>query len=165
MVRALRSIRKVSPNAHAVFVGRIEEGFKAELARAVAAEGMGEHITFTGVREDVPRIMDAFDISAMPSHMETFGLAAIEAMARSRAVIASNVGALPEVVSHGKTGLLVPVDADQLAGAALQLLHDADLRAKLGKSARKEVEQRFSLATMAFGCENVYRKALGTAPA
>src|SRR5665213_1095370 len=92
MVQALKRIRSVSPKAHAVFVGRIEEGFKGELARAVAHEGMANHITFTGVRGDVPRIMDAFDISAMPSHMETFGLAAIEAMARSRPVIASNVG-------------------------------------------------------------------------
>src|SRR5579871_154703 len=159
MVRALRSIRQVSPKAHAVFVGRIEDGFKGELARAVAEEGMGEHITFTGVREDVPRIMDSFDISAMPSHMETFGLAAIEAMARSRPVIASNVGALPEVVSHGKTGLLVPVDSEQLAGAAVKLLQDAPLRKQMGKCARQEVEQRFSLDTMAFGCETVYRKA------
>jgi glycosyltransferase involved in cell wall biosynthesis len=163
MVRALKSIREVSPNAHAVFVGRIEEGFKGELARAVAAEGMGKHITFTGVREDVPRLMDAFDISAMPSHMETFGLAAIEAMARSRPVIASNVGALPEVVSHEKTGLLVPVGADQLADAAVRLLQDAPLRREMGKCARKEVEKRFSLDTMAYGCENVYRKALGAA--
>jgi glycosyltransferase involved in cell wall biosynthesis len=97
--------------------------------------------------------------------METFGLAAIEAMARSRPVIASNVGALPEVVSHGKTGLLVPVDAAQLAGAAVKLLQDAPLRREMGKCARKEVEQRFSLDTMAFGCENVYRKALSGTPA
>lgn len=165
MVRALKSIRMVSPNAHAVFVGRIESGFKAELARAVAAEGMGAHITFTGVRDDVPRIMDAFDISAMPSHMETFGLAAIEAMARSRPVIASNVGALPEVVSHGKTGLLVPVDPDRLADAAVQLIRDADMRRTMGKRARQEVEKRFSLDTMAHGCENVYRKALNAATA
>jgi glycosyltransferase involved in cell wall biosynthesis len=162
MVQALKRIRSISPNAHAVFVGRVEEGFKGELARAVAHEGMAGHITFTGVRADVPRIMDAFDISAMPSHMETFGLAAIEAMARSRPVIASNVGALPEVVSHGKTGLLVPVDSDQLADAALKLLHDASLREDMGQRARKEVEARFSLATMALGCESVYRKALST---
>jgi glycosyltransferase involved in cell wall biosynthesis len=160
MVQALSSIRKVNPNAHAVFVGRIEEGFKGELARAVAAAGMGAHITFTGVRDDVPRMMDAFDISAMPSHMETFGLAAIEAMARSRPVIASNVGALPEVVSHGKTGLLVPIDAEKLAAAVVTLLQDAPLRRRMGKCARKDVEQRFSLPTMAFGCETTYRKAL-----
>ncbi|MHB8636002.1 MAG: glycosyltransferase family 4 protein [Fimbriimonadaceae bacterium] len=160
MVQALKSIRKQSPKAHAVFVGRLEKDFKEELTRAVASEGLADHITFTGVREDVPRLMDSFDISAMPSHMETFGLAAIEAMARSRPVIATNVGALPEVVSHGKTGLLVPVDAEQLAGAALKLLHDAPLRRAMGKCARKDVEQRFSLATMAFGCETVYRKAL-----
>lgn len=163
MVRALKHIRSANPLAHAVFVGRIEEGFKQELAKTVAAEGMGEHITFTGVRKDVPRIMDSFDISAMPSHMETFGLAAIEAMARSRPVIASNVGALPEVVSHGKTGLLIPVGADQLAGAAVQLMQDRSMREEMGRQARKEVEQRFSLDTMAFGCETVYRKALSSA--
>lgn len=160
MIRALKRIVKSVPNAHAVCVGRIEPGFKDELQRAVHSEGVADHITFTGVRADVPRMIDAFDVSAMPSHMETFGLAAIEAMARGRPVIASNVGALPEVVSHGRTGLLVSVDASELAGAAEYLLNDDPVRHEMGRQAREEVEARFSLAQMGIGLDRVYRKAL-----
>jgi glycosyltransferase involved in cell wall biosynthesis len=160
MVRALKKVIQEIPNAHAVFVGRIEEGFRDELLKVVEEEGVADHITFTGVRSDVPRVIDAFDVSAMPSHMETFGLAAIEAMARARPVIASNVGALPEIVSHGKTGLLVPVGEDNLAEAVAYLLGDDRAREEMGRHARSEVEARFSLNQMGAGLEGVYRKAL-----
>jgi glycosyltransferase involved in cell wall biosynthesis len=160
MVRALRRVCKHHPEAHAVFVGRIEQGFEDEIHDLVRSEGMSDRITFTGLRTDVPRVLDACEIAAMPSRMETFGIAAIEAMARSRPVVASRVGALPEVVRHGQTGLLVDSDTEELAEAFTYLLEEERIRLEMGECARKLVEEKFSIPQMASRFEHVYRKAL-----
>lgn len=77
--------------------------------------------------------------------LETFGLTLLEAMARGRPVIASRIGALPELALEGETGLLVPPgDADALAGAILAVLRDADLRRRLGGNGRELFESAYN---------------------
>jgi len=154
-------VRKAHPNAHAVFVGQMAEGFEAEIEELVISEGLSDRVTFTGVRNDVARLMDAFEVAAMPSRMETFGLAAIEAMARSLPVVASKVGALPEVVRDGQTGLLVDAQPEEIARALSYLLAEERIRIEMGECARKLVEEHFSIPVMAKQFEHVYCKALG----
>jgi glycosyltransferase involved in cell wall biosynthesis len=165
MVQALRRVCKRHPEAHAVFVGRVEQGFESEIHDLVRREGLVDRITFTGLRTDVARMLDACEIAAMPSRMETFGIAAIEAMARSRPVVASRVGALPEVVRHGQTGLLVESNPEELAEAVAYLLDEERIRLEMGECARKLVEEKFSIPQMAHRFEQVYAKALGLHPA
>jgi glycosyltransferase involved in cell wall biosynthesis len=161
MVSAMKDIRKEHPEAHMMFVGRVEEPFAAEFDDAIQSAGISDRVTMTGIRHDVPRLLDAFTMSTMPSHIETFGIAALEAMARSKAVVATRVGGLPEVVRHGQTGILVDLRPDQIAEAVSYLLSNDDVREEMGANGRKLVEQKFTIGEMVRQFEEVYNKAAG----
>jgi glycosyltransferase involved in cell wall biosynthesis len=160
MVQAMSAVTREHPDAHVVFVGRIEEQFAPEVAGAIADAGLRDRVTMTGVRHDVARLLDSFTIAAMPSHMETFGVAAIEAMARGKAVVASRVGGLPEVVRHGQSGILVDLRPEELAEAVSYLFTNHDERERMGQNGRMIVEQKFTLPQMARQFELVYEKTL-----
>ncbi len=88
--------------------------------------------------------MAALDVFVLPSFSETFGLVVVEAMAMGRPIIATNAGGLPEIITNGKTGLLVqPQDATAVAWAIHRILADAALRQSLGRLAREEAVKRY----------------------
>ncbi len=159
MVDAMQQIRDSFPNAHVMFVGRVEPQFDIEVRSAIHDAGLDDRITMTGVRHDVPRLLDAVDFTAMPSERETFGIAAIEAMARAKPVVASRVGGLMEVVRHQQTGLLVDLRPDALADAMAYLLENDSEREKMGEMGRKLVQEKFTLERMLESLEKVYSKA------
>ncbi|AIE86807.1 glycosyltransferase [Fimbriimonas ginsengisoli Gsoil 348] len=160
LIKAMRDVRMNHPQAHVVFVGLLEETFKDEMEEALEEARLRDHVTLTGVRNDIPRLLDSFTLSTLPSRMETFGVAAIEAMARSKAVVATRVGALPEVVRHQQTGLLVDLRPDEIAEAVSYLLANGDEREEMGRRGRYVVEQKFTLSEMASRFEGVYRRAI-----
>ena len=97
--------------------------------RALAAElGIADNVIFLGLRSDVPRLMAAVDLFAMPSFEEPFGLVYAEAMAMKKPVIAIDSGGTPEVVEHGKSGLLSPEGDDAALAANIKRLITAELR-------------------------------------
>src|SRR5206468_5991867 len=101
--------------------------------------------------------MAACDVFALPSFEEPFGLVYAEAMAMKRPVVALGNGGTPEVVEHGKSGLLSsPGDDEALANNIITLLRDPDLRARMGEYGRRQVETRFAPARMARDMEQVY---------
>jgi len=131
-----------------VFCG--EGGQAATLART--ASSLDGAVRFAGFRRDVPGCLAAADVVALPSLNEGLGVAALEAMAADRPVVASRVGGLAEVVLHEETGLLVPpADPDALALALGRLATDPTLRARLGAAGRDHVRARYTLARMAEG--------------
>jgi glycosyltransferase involved in cell wall biosynthesis len=160
MVRAMKDIVREHPNAHLVLVGRIEESFKEAFADEVKAQGLENQITTTGVRNDVARLLDAMEFTSMPSRQETFGIAAIESMARRRPVIASRVGGLPEVVRHNQSGLLVDLRPESVAEAADYLLSNPSECQAMGEAGRIIVERKFTLRAMANQLTDVYQKAV-----
>ncbi len=160
LITAMRSIHTVHPEAHLVFVGKVEEEFRPEIEQAVIDAGLEDRVTMTGVRHDIHRMLDAFTLSTLPSHMETFGVAAIEAMARGKAVVATRVGALPEVVRHKQTGLLVDLRPAEIAEAVSYLLSNNDEREQMGRMGRHIVEQKFTLQEMSARFEGVYERAV-----
>jgi glycosyltransferase involved in cell wall biosynthesis len=94
--------------------------------------------------------------------MESFGLAALEAMACGVPAVASRVGGLPEVVTDGVDGYLVPVDDTQaVAEAALRLLEDAELHARVAAAARRTAETRFTTTEIIPQYEQLYREIAG----
>jgi glycosyltransferase involved in cell wall biosynthesis len=99
-----------------------------------------------GYRADREVLLEAADICVVPSVWEeAFGLAAVEAMARGKPVVATSVGGIPEIVRPGVTGLLVrPGDEPQLADALASLLEDAPAAARMGREARRDVAARFT---------------------
>lgn len=127
-----------------------------QLARSLQVEGA---IEWLGTRHDVPEVLRSLDVVIVPSvYPESFGRAVIEAQAVGVPVVASRVGALPDIIEEGQTGLLVePGNHTALAAAIERLLSDDVLRRHLSQTARVRVEQRFGLEQMIDGYEAVYR--------
>ena len=123
----------------------------------------GDSVRFVGHLRNLTPFMNACDLMVFPTEApgEGFGLAALEAMAASRPVIATAVGAFPEIVKEGETGyLIVPGARKELAQALVALGKDPALRARLGSSGRLRAKQAFSLQTMADRTLSVYREAI-----
>ncbi|HEY7124776.1 MAG TPA: glycosyltransferase family 4 protein [Ktedonobacterales bacterium] len=126
--------------------------------------GLSEQVIFTGHRSDIPQIMAACDVFAMPAFEEPFGLVFLEAMAMRKPVIGLESGGTPEIVEHGKAGLLAPAeDIPALAENILTLLTNAALRQQMGAYGRARVEQYFTPQRSADDVEDIYRKVLGKA--
>lgn len=124
--------------------------------------GLTEDIRFLGVRQDVPTLLAASDILAMPSNYEGLGTTILDGLHAGCAVAASAVGGIPEMIRHGETGLLSPVkDAQAFARNLERLLTDADLRTDLNTRGRAHAAREFSLAQMVQGNLRVYREVLG----
>ena len=109
-----------------------------ELARSL---GIRRHVRFLGKRGDVPRLLSAIDLVLMPSHSEGLGLAAIEALAAARPVVAFAVGGLPEVVVDGVNGRLVPpADCEAFASAVVETLRDTARRLSYARGAASSAQ-------------------------
>ncbi|MGQ9512036.1 MAG: glycosyltransferase family 4 protein [Thermodesulfitimonas sp.] len=133
---------------------------RGELERLAAASAGGRFF-FTGMREDLPALLNAFDLFVLPSVSEGFGLAALEAMAAALPVVATTVGGIPEVVVDGETGILVPPrDAAALAAAIGRLLGDPELAAKMGQAGRERVRKLFTVERMARAVMALYEEEL-----
>jgi len=130
------------PDATLLIVG---EGPEEHALRAKALElGLSERVVFAGMRTDVAELMRASTLLALPSQHEALPTTLIEAAACGRAVIATDVDGVPEVVADGSTGLLVPFgDAHALARATLELLEDGERRAQMEREARALALARF----------------------
>jgi glycosyltransferase involved in cell wall biosynthesis len=164
LVEALQQVEATLPGRwQAVFVGGGER--EAALRAQIDAAGLAERIHLVGVRTDIADVLAALDVFAMPSHHEGLPMALLEAMASGRAVVASAVGAIPEVIDPGRSGLTVPPrDVPALAAALHRLIADPGLRADLGAAARETVAERFSAAQTAQAYEALYDQALGPRP-
>jgi glycosyltransferase involved in cell wall biosynthesis len=133
---------------------------ESSLARKAGELGLGGKVIWAGFREDIPAVMAAFDVFALSSDYEGFGLVLLEAMAAGRPVVATRVSAIPEVVTDGVTGLLIPRgDASAMAEAFLRL-RDKTWRESLGEAGRKRVISEFNQAAMAEKTLDLYRQAL-----
>ena len=135
---AARGILEKFPGATFVVVG---EGPDRKQLEAQAQElGIAGSVYFAGFRDDMPSVYAGLDLMVMPSLDEGLPMTLLEAMAAKRAVIASAVGAVPEVIEHGQNGLLVkPGNAGDLQQAILSLLQDASLRHRIAENARQSV--------------------------
>ena len=149
--QVLRSV----PDAYLLIVG---EGSRREALEAQARHlRIAHRVVFTGRRDDVPAVTAALDVAVLPSYREAQGLSILEAMALSRPVVASDVGGIPEMITDGVTGLLVPPhDADALAGAITRLLLDHSLADTIARAAHDMVHDRFCIQLMVDAIEAIY---------
>jgi N-acetyl-alpha-D-glucosaminyl L-malate synthase BshA len=128
--------------ARLVMVG---DGPERAPAEALARElNVGEQCVFVGMQARIVDYLSAADILLLPSEMESFGLAALEAMACETPVIACRVGGVPEVVTHGENGFLCDVgDTETMSDYAAQLLTNNELRRQFGQRARADAVSRY----------------------
>jgi glycosyltransferase involved in cell wall biosynthesis len=161
LIMAVDTVRRELPDVRLLVVGHDpanSEPFLNELRSLVDELGLYEHVIFTGRRPDVPSLMAAADVFAMPSFEEPFGLVFAEALAMELPVVALDNGGTKEVLVHGRHGLLSDHgDLDALTGNLLTLLGDSELRHRMGAEGRLWVEDRFLIQRMASDTADVYR--------
>ncbi len=133
----------------------------SQTARDNGAAPPTPSVTFTGRRDDVPAVTAALDVAVLPSYREAQGLSILEAMALSRPVVASAVGGIPEMIEHGRTGLLVPPhDPYSLADSLIRLLTDHAYADMIGRAGHDLVYERFCVELMVRAVETIYDEAV-----
>lgn len=141
-IEALGLLRHRFPKLRMVIAG--DGPIRGDLSRL--AQPFGDAIVMTGARFDVMRLLDATDLCLQPSHSDAFPTTLLEAMAASVPVLATDVGGIPEIVVHDRTGVLVaaPPTAGELADAVAHLLDDPRRRRELAEAGRRRYEERFT---------------------
>lgn len=124
--------------------------------------GYDEHLTFVGYvpHKNTPYLYSLSDIFVLPSYHENCPLSLLEAMASGLAVIATNVGGVPEIIDNGENGIIIPNDAKELSKALIELANDKELRLKLGSEARETVEKSFSWKRAADETASYYEEVI-----
>jgi N-acetyl-alpha-D-glucosaminyl L-malate synthase BshA len=149
------------PACELVLIGDGPE--RSRIERLVHERGVGARVRFLGKQLHVAPILQKTDLFLLPSETESFGLAALEALSCGVPVVASRVGGLPEVISDGKNGALVPLgDVPAMARAALAILGDASLQARLGAGARATAVEKFPREPMVTRYEKYYERVIST---
>ncbi|MGC8793441.1 MAG: N-acetyl-alpha-D-glucosaminyl L-malate synthase BshA [Bryobacteraceae bacterium] len=162
-IRILARVRR-EVAAHLVMVG---DGPEYAAAQNVASElGVEQHVTFLGKQARVHRLLPLAHVLLLPSELESFGLAALEAMACGVPPVATNVGGLPEVVTHGVDGFLEPVgEVEAQAVRVIELLSDSALYSRVSQAARLTARTRFCTTLVIPQYEAYYREVCEQAPA
>ena len=134
------------------------------LRRLAERLGIADRVRFLGRRDDVPALLAACDVFALPSLYEGSSLALLEAMAARRAVVSSAIPGTDELIDDGRTGLLVPPgDPEALAAALRRLLSSVELRESIAAAGRERVEREFGSAATARRVSAIYEEVLGDA--
>jgi len=161
MLRALPRIIQEVAAAHYVIVGTGEDAYERQLKALAVRLGIEDHVHFVGFQDDVTPFLSALSLYVHPARMEGFGIAVVEALAAGKAVVATRVGGLPEVVDHGSTGLLVPADhPGELTAAILLLLHDDVRRKAMGERGAQVARERFNVTASVSAVQRLYIQVL-----
>jgi glycosyltransferase involved in cell wall biosynthesis len=158
-IKAAKKVIDAIPNTRFLIVGDGENRKKLESLKMKL--GLNGHVIFTGNRDDIAEIMAALDLFVLSSVSEGFGRSAVEAMACGKAVVASNVGGLSEVVEDGVTGKLIPSkNPDSLTMAILSLLEDNEKTRRMGHAGRQRAEKMFSLRENIMKTVRIYEQVI-----
>jgi len=158
--KAAEIVLKQIPNTYFVAVG---EGplLKGHQVTTSQSHQLKEKVIFTGLRKDVPDLINAMDVCVLASHYEGCPNVILEYMACSKPVIASDVGGCSELVVDNKTGFIVPSkNPQEIAEKIIRLLNDRKLIIEFGKEGRKRIEEHFTSGVMAKNTEDLYEESL-----
>lgn len=159
LVEAVPEIVRAFPHARFVFVGADKNGMQRKLTESLERAGVAQHVEFAGhvTFEKIVSYYQSGTVCVVPSHYESFGNVALEAMACGKPVVASNTGGLTEIVRDGETGLLVPPqDPAALANAIKTVLANPPQAAVWGENGRRRVQTNFSSEVIAKRTLEVY---------
>jgi len=156
-VDAIAILKKRHKNIKLFIVG--EGKRRADLERQIETLGLKEAVILLGLRRDIPYILDICDIFVSASVYESCSIAIIEAMAMEKPVVASPVGGMPEIIKDGFNGFFAKLcDAQDFARVIERLIVDKELRFKMGKLAREDVQKRFNSAGYARRLQSIYEE-------
>ncbi|MDR7543867.1 MAG: glycosyltransferase [Armatimonadota bacterium] len=157
LLAAARRVTEQDPRARFLVIGT--GPLAGQLADDARRAGLDGRLVFAGFRPDATALVSAADVFVLSSTHEGLPIALLEAMTLGRAVVATRVGGVPGVVTHGETGLLVePGDPDALARETLALLGDDARRQLLGRQARQRALEQGGMAEMVKAVERVYEE-------
>jgi glycosyltransferase involved in cell wall biosynthesis len=161
-IQAAGIILEKRPNSIFFVIGDGPE--RSALERQAKALGLQDKVVFTGVRTDTEMYLSIADVFVLLSVWEeAFAFTLLEAMASSCPVVATRVGAIPESILDGVTGILVPPqDVKATAEAILELLNDGTLRKRMGLAGRERVERHFSLERWIEETIRIYENAISS---
>ena len=158
LLEAAAKVVRQRPDTLFVFLGDGE--LLTELTEMASVLGIKDHVKFLGWRPEVADVMSTFDIFVLPSLNEGMGKVLVEAMAMGKPIIASNVGGIPDLVTHGLNGLLVPpADADAMADAIVTL-HDDPSKAKKMAEKGKVIAAGYSVDAMIQKIDRLYTESM-----
>ncbi|HET9776023.1 MAG TPA: glycosyltransferase [Gemmatimonadaceae bacterium] len=169
LLEACSRLRAQGVGFRCLLVGAGED--RAGLERTIAARGLEDCVVLLGAqpRDQVSSLMAQADVVVLPSittrtgKMEGIPVALMEALATGRPVVATNISGIPELIEHGRTGLLVPErDADALADALVLLYHDRALGERLASAGREKVLAEFNLRKSAAALHALLERSWGT---
>jgi glycosyltransferase involved in cell wall biosynthesis len=166
LARAAIRILEAQPDTRFLVAGDYTSDKNAAHYQRVRADleacGVARAFIFTGLRNDVPRLMNALDVFVLSTHCEGLPLVILEAMAHGKPVVATAVDGIPEVVRHGESGLLVPhEDHEALAAHVLALLRDPAWSRQLGAAGAARVRSSFSRTQFADAMNSLYQSMAG----
>ena len=164
LAEALPLILQVVRNVVVIFAGGGFPSEQQKVKEIVRRNEADPHAIFTGTipNSEMPAFYQAADVVVLPSLMEATSLAGLEAKASGCPIVGTTVGGIPEIVSDGVDGILVPPrDPKALASAIVKLSKDGTLRAEMGRVARNEALKRFTWSIIAKRTVQVYEAVLG----
>ena len=160
LVEAAHLVVQDIPDARFVILGEGE--LREGLERQIRDYHLEKHVLLPGFRTDVLGCIKGFDVFAMSSVTEGLGTSLLDAMACSRAIVATRAGGIPEIVDEGRTGVLVdPRDHRAMAREIVRLLKDEGLRQRMGAAGLARVSERFTVDQMIAGTAAVYERVAG----
>jgi glycosyltransferase involved in cell wall biosynthesis len=134
---------------------------RKNVENAILEKNLQDKVFTLGIRYDITNLLEKADIFIMSSNYEGLPLSLLEAMAAGKAIIATSVGGIPEVIEDGVTGILVPPNnAEAMTKAILRLAMDREFLKKLGKAAEMQVKERFDISRTAKEYESLYVRLL-----
>ena len=164
LIRATARLRRVFPDIRVLIVGDIdpksrENGYVQLVERTVSELNLGPNVQFVGPRRDVSRLLNSVDLLVQPSRIEAGAHVPLEAMSCGIPVVATEVGANPEEVVDGVTGLIVPPeDPEAMAEAIRSLLQDESRRRRVGQAGRQYVKRLFDLRRQGKAVAEIYER-------
>ena len=161
LIEAAHLVVQKMPDVRVVILGEGE--LREALERVIKEYHLEKHVLLPGFRTDVLGCLKRFDLFVMSSVTEGLGTSLLDAMACSRAIVATTAGGMPEVVEDGVSGLLVPPrDHAAMAEAILSLLGNASRRQAMGDAGFARVNETFTVERMIAGTADVYARVAGT---
>lgn len=159
LIEALHELKKRRTDWLCLLLG--DGSLRKQLEQNCKLYNLHEHVMFMGNRKDVPAILQIADIFVLPSLFDNHPYAVMEAHVAGMAVVATDAGGIPEMVSHGETGLISPRGhSHALAQNIERLLRDKPLRHQLARNARMLAKTKWEISNMLKRIETIYRNVL-----
>ncbi|MCP4369045.1 MAG: glycosyltransferase family 4 protein, partial [Deltaproteobacteria bacterium] len=156
LLMAARKVVDKNKNVKFLIVG---EGYlRNQLEAKALSLGIRDNVIFAGYRCDIPELISAMDIFVLPSIKEGLPMVILEAMAANKPVIASNIGAVPKIIKHHESGILIePGNINDLSNAIIEIIAESNKMLKMSQAGNIRIKEKFSSEIMAERYMNLYK--------